>query len=45
MELLFNDETEINLMKQGSFQRHQEEFYATRDVEAYRQLFEKFMNL
>jgi glycosyltransferase involved in cell wall biosynthesis len=43
MELLFTDEKEINLMKQASFQRHQEEFYATRDVEAYRQLFEKFI--
>ncbi len=43
MELLFNNETEIKLMKEASFQRYQEEFFATRDLSAYEKLFQQFI--
>lgn len=43
LDLLLNNEAELKLMKEGSFKRHQEEFYGTRDVSAYEELLLKFI--
>jgi glycosyltransferase involved in cell wall biosynthesis len=43
LDFLLENEAEIQLMKQASEKRYQEEFYATRDVEAYRELLQQYV--
>lgn len=43
LDFLLDNEGEIQIMKQASDKRYQEEFYATRDVEAYRELLQQYI--